>query len=288
MRFIVYTFHLITWLFVLQACSGGTDTAVNKSKQALVSVKGKTLYLNEINEVIPRGLTPADSTLAAEAYIKMWIKNELIYDKAIDNLSDKETINELVENYRQSLITYTYQEQLVKERLRKNISDAELLKYYNEHPDQFQLETEVLKGLFLKVPKTSPQLNDLKKWCKQNDNKAIASIEKYSLQNAVIYDLFYDRWVSLDDVLTNIPQQIGDNKQFLANNKYFETEDSTFVYLLKVKEYIFAGKAAPFEFVKGEVMDILINQKKDAFLKEIEEDLYKTAVDKGQIKFYTE
>lgn len=288
MKFVVYAFHLIGLLFILQACSDKTDATVNKSEQALVSVKGKTLYLDEINEVIPKGLNPADSTLAAEAYIKMWIKNELIYDKAIGNLSDKDAINELVENYRQSLITYTYQEQLVKERLRKNISDNELLKYYNEHPDQFQLETEVVKGLFLKVPKTSPQLNDLKKWCKQNDNKAIENIEKYSLQNAVIYDFFYDRWVSLDDVLVNIPQRISDNKQFLSNNKFFEAEDSTFVYLLKVKEYIFAGKEAPFEFVKGEVMDILINQKKDAFLKEIEEDLYKTAVDKGQIKFYKE
>jgi len=254
---------------------------------ALVSVNGKILYKNEIDNIVPQGLNPTDSTLAAESYIKMWIKNELVYEKAVDNITDQSKIDELVENYRQSLVIYTYQEHLIKERLAKNISDKELQEYYNANIDNFKLESDIIKGVFIKVPITAPQIDDLKKWSKQGDEQAIENIEKYSLQNAVIYDYFYDKWVNLDDVMATVPYAPDRNtKQFLSNNKNFEVQDSSYVYLLTIKEYMLEGNQAPFEYVKGQLLDIVVNQKKVSFIKNFEDDLYNTAVKKNQIKYY--
>ncbi|NDW18316.1 peptidyl-prolyl cis-trans isomerase [Dysgonomonas sp. 216] len=252
----------------------------------LVEVNGKALYLEEVAESIPKGLSPTDSTLNAEAYIKMWIKDELMYEKASENITDKKKIDELVENYRQNLTIFTYQEQLLKQRLSKEISENELKDYYDKNSQNLDLQTDIIKGLFLKVPLTSTRLEDLKKWYKSTSESAIENIEKYSLENAVIYDLFYNNWVSFDDVLLNIPQVIPDKRIFLKENKQIEVEDSLYVYLLNIKDYKLAGDNAPFEFTKGQIMEILLNQRREDFTKQIEADLYDEALKQGKITFF--
>ena len=271
---------------IFQACSPKTEQSDTTGEQALVNVNGKVLYKYEVDQIVPKGLNQTDSTLAAEAYVKMWIKNELIYEKAEENINDKEKIAELVNNYRQTLTIYTYQEQLLQERLSKTISDKEIEEYYQNNPDKFDLESNIVKGLFLKLPLNAPQLDELKKWYKQTNDKSIENIEKHSLQSAVIYDYFYDKWVDFDGVMNNIPYIVTDSKQFLQNNKSFETQDSSYVYLLNIKEYALVGSKAPFEYAKGQVLDILLNQKKEAFIKKFEDDLYNTAVKNNQIKYY--
>lgn len=269
------------------SCTKQRELQDSDDDTALVNVNGKILYKNEIDNIIPKGLNPTDSTLAAEGYIKMWIKNELVYEKAAENLGDQSKIDELVENYRQSLVIYTYQEQLIKERLTKNIKDKELEEYYNANLDNLKLESDIIKGLFLKVPLAALQLEDLKKWIKQGNDEAIENIEKYSLQSAVIYDYFYDKWVNLDDVMASIPYSMnGNSKQFLLNNKNLEVQDSTYVYLLNIKEYMLEGSQAPFDYIKGQLLDIVTNKKKVSFIKGFEDDLYNTAVQKNQIKYY--
>jgi hypothetical protein len=269
------------------ACSKNESRSMEDvSGQALVSVDGKTLYKQELDGIIPKELSAADSTLAAEAYIKMWIKNELMYEKARENLADKREIDELVNNYRHSLTIYTYQEQLLKERLSKNITDKELRDYYDSYPEQFKLETNIIKGLFLKAPVSSPHLEDLRKWYAQTSEKAIENIEKISLQNAVIYDYFYDKWVDFDDVMSNIPKEIYNSVQFLNDNKKLEVRDSAYVYLLSIKEYALVGSKAPFEFAKGRILDILISHKRDGFIKKFETDLYESAIANDKVKFH--
>lgn len=284
LRYSLFIFTLI--VILASACSTKNESAPNPGDEALVSVNGKTLYRYELDHIIPNDLNATDSTLAAEAYIKLWIKEELMYKKALGNLNDEKRIDELVENYRQSLTIFTYQEQLLNERLTKTIGDNELEEYYNKNSDKFDLQTNIIKGLFLKVPRTSPQLEDLKKWYKTPTDKAVENIEKYTLQNAVIYDYFYNRWVDFDDVANNIPTPITDTKLFLQKNKYFETQDSAYVYMLNIKEYSLAGSTAPFEFVKGEILDILLNQKKEGFIKNFENELYENAIKKNEITFH--
>ena len=284
-RLAIYCNALLTTI-LLSTCSPKSNFAETENGQALVSVGEKTLYKQELERATPEASNTIDSTLAAEAYMKMWIKNELMYEKAKENLTDKEKIDELVENYRHSLTIYTYQEQLLRERLSKGITDKEFKDYFDSNPERFKLEADIIKGLFLKVPQTSPRLEDLKRWYTLSNDEAIENIEKFSLENAVIYDYFYDKWVYFDDILANIPNDINSPERFLKEQKRLEVQDSAYVYLLNIKEYALTGNAAPFEFAKGQIFDILLSQKRESFMKEFEDDLYKKAIDDGKIKFH--
>lgn len=128
-------------------------------------------------------------------------------------------IDKEVERYRKELITYEYRNRLVGEKAGTEFSDEDMEAYYKANPEQFRLKRAVIKGLFLKVPEKSPNIDKLKRWYSSGKPEAIENIEKYGLKNAVIYEYFYDKWVDLDEVMANIPYVMEDETSFLKNIK---------------------------------------------------------------------
>ena len=286
MKKIIVGLLLSLIFFVTYSCGKKDSTTVDPTQNPVVTVKGQTLYRATLNEVLPVGLSPEDSTEAAQSYINMWINDLLMYDKAKQNITNQEEVDMLVQNYRKSLIANIYQEQLLRQQLSKLISENELKAYYEQNKERFGLEENIIKGLYLKVPVGSSHLSNFQKWYKQGTNDAIENIEKNSLQNVVGYEYFYDRWVDFDEVLDNIPTLITDQRQFLQTNKNLEVRDSSFVYLLNIKEYKLAGNDAPYEYIKGQLSEIFTEQRKADFLKQVQKDLYDKAVSDEEIKFY--
>lgn len=273
---------------ILYGCSQKktNDAALQKGEIPLVTVKGKTLYADELDRALPEGLSETDSTTAANNYVKRWISEVLLYEKAKSNVSNTDEIDKLVENYRQSLTVYTYQEKLLNEILSTPNKEDELRKYYDQNIDQFKLNTYILKGLFLKVPINSAELNNMRKWSQSNTPTAKESIEKASIQNAVIYNYFYDRWTELDEITSNMPTTISNPDQFLKTTKNYEYSDSTFVYLLHIEDFALPGSTAPFDYAKTQIKDFLINQERNQFIMQLETDLYDKALSDKDIKFY--
>ena len=212
-----------------------------------------------------------------------------MYDVALRNLGDeKEEVDKLVEEYRRSLVRYRYQERLVEEKLKTDIRESDKLNYYEENQKKFILDKGLIKGLFLKIPVDAPGLTDVKKWYKSTDVASLEKIEKYSVQNATIYDYFYDKWVDFDEVMDNLPVHVSDPNAYLKANKFVEVADSSYCYLLNIKEYLSVGSVAPYDYASPQITEMLINQRKVDFLKTFEEELYNDAVRGGDVKFYTE
>lgn len=269
------------------ACGGGTEN-VDKDNQPIVTVNDKTLYMSDLLQNLPHGLSTEDSTNFAQSYINGWINDELFYKKAEQNIVDEAEIEELVNNYRRSLIMNSYQQYLLKGELSKKISESDLQGFYDLHKDELKLKENIVKGLFLKVPIESPQLDNFKKWYKQGSDAAVENIEKNSLQNVVGYEFFYDKWIDLNDVMSGIPYRIDDVQSFLKNNKNLEVSDSSFVYLLNIKDYRLTSTVAPYEYAKDKMVNVYLENKKYMFLEEIQKDLYNKALSSGDIKFYKE
>lgn len=266
-----------------------TDKAPRSKGDALVSVGQHTLTAFEVKKLIPKTLSSQDSLMMAESYVKKWVKNALIYDLANKHLEDeKEEIDRLVDAYRQSLMSHKYEEKLVEERLSAEISDKEISDYYEANKESFLLEEDIVKGLFLKVPSDAPGLSDLKKWCNSGGDELIEKIEKYSLQNAVIYDYFYDRWMSGEEIAENMPVKKSEFNRMLKTDKLIEVSDSAYCYLLKVKEVEFKGNRAPFDYASAQIKEILLSQRKSEFLRSFEEEIYNEAIRKGNVKFHGE
>jgi len=278
-----FTIILLTLLSV--ACSNNLDL---KNSNYLVKVKNKVLYRTVLEENIPAGLSKEDSIIAAESFIRSWINDVLLYDIAQKNFNDKDKVDLLVENYRKSLMIYQYQEQLVNERLTREIDEQSLYDYYNQNKDKLKLERPLIKGLFLKVPVNAPQVEEIRKLYKLSSSVSRDRLESYSLNNAVIFDFFTDKWTDFYDLVENFPKEQMRKEDLTANKKTLEREDSGYYYFLNITDFLLPGDNAPFEYVKTTVYEILINQRRINFLKKTEEELFNRELAKGEIQFFYE
>jgi len=275
---------IVVSLFIV-ACSQNSNT---KDKNALVKVGNKILYRNVLEENIPKGLSKEDSTIAAENFIHSWAKDIVLYNVAAKNLYDRDNIDRLVEAYRKSLLIYQYEEQLVNEKLTNEIDEQALSDYYNQNKDKLKLDRPLVKGLFLKVPVTAPQLDEIRMWYKSATSVSLEKLEKYSVNNDMIFNYFMDKWIDFNDAIDNFPKEQLDKEHLKIQKGTLERQNDNFCYFLNITDFLLSGDNAPYEYAKPTIQEILINQRKIEFLKKTEEDLYQRAIDKGEIQFYNE
>ena len=254
----------------------------------MVKVGNKTLYRDTVEDNIPAGLSEEDSVITAEHFIRTWIDEILLYDIALKNCNDKENIDQLVENYRKSLLIYQYEEQLVNEKLSKTIDEQSIYDYYNRNKEKFKLERSLIKGIFLKVPANAPQVNEIRTWYKSTSSASREKLEKYRLNNIVIYDYFVDRWVDFENLANHWRVNSMDKTDFTVQKKTMEKQDDHYFYFLNITDCLQAGSNAPYEFIKPTIREILFNQQKIDFLKKTKEELFQRGLNKGNIHFYNE
>ena len=280
-------YHWTLVLCFLATLGGCTKKQDHKGKKPLVEVAGKFLYKEDLQGVLPLNLATDDSVLFAESYIRNWIEDVLLFNKAEDNVRDSERIKELVENYRKALVMHAYQEELVKQRLSEEITTAEINKYYEENKSLFFLEKPLAKGLFIKVPLQSSGLADVRRWYKKNTQDAVEKLEKYSLRNAVTYDYFNDQWRPLEEIEAMIPvRNWNSGSNYLKQNRDIELKDTAFHYFLHIEDYLGKGEQRPLDFAQEEIKEILINLKRVDFVNRVKEDLYRQASEKNRIIYY--
>ena len=256
----------------------------------LVKVGNSVLTKQVLDENIPGGLSRDDSIIEAEHYIKAWITDELVYDIAKKNTGDMERINQLVENYRKSLIIYQYQEQLINEKVIRKIDDEDLFNYYKDNKEKFKLDQYLIKGVFLKVPVEAPDVEAIRDNYKSASSPASREkLEKYSARTGATFDYFVDKWISFDEVKNIWPAANRSTLVLRNGQNSFEQQDEVFHYFLNVTEFLSPDDFAPFEYVKPVVQEMVVNQQKKDFLKQTENDIYQRAINKGDVKlFYKE
>ena len=276
------------WLLCLVAVLCGCDRKLDhKGKTPLVEVAGHFLYQEDLQTALPLNASQEDSMLFAENYIRNWVEDVLLFDKAENNVRDTEKVKALVESYRRALVMHSYQEELVNQRLAADITSEEIADYYEKNKSLFVLDKPVAKGLFIKVPLQSPGLADVRRWYKQNAQGAIEKLEKYSLRNAVTYDYFYDQWRPLEEIEAMMPvKNWNTESSYLNQNRNVELKDTAFHYFLHIEEYKGKGEQRPMDFAKEEIQEILIHLKRVEFINQVKEDLYRQASDKNGIIYY--
>ena len=279
---------LFSLLLVSLSCVSCTRSLHKADRNAIVKVGDRILSQEELDRNLNPVLTQEDSIIQSEHFVRSWINDQLLFDVALKNIGNKEEIEKLVENYKRSLIVYQYQEQLINEKLDKEIGEESLLRFYEGNKEGFVLDRPLLKGLYLKIPQGAPQIDDVKKWYKSINPANIEKIEKYSIQNSAVYNYFVDQWVDLYELTSDWPVNYKNDPGFIKRNVFVEQQDTNFYYLLHATDFLLPGETTPFEYTKPIIKEMLLNQKKAEFLKKTEEDLYQRALNRGQIIFYNE
>ena len=276
---------LITGLLILTgAC---TQTVDHKGRQPLVKVGHNYLYQEDLQMVMPVGITGKDSVAFADEYIRNWVEDILLYKKAEGNIPDNAKINELVASYRRALVMHTFQEELVNQEVGNAITDTEVEAYYTANAAAFRAEKPYVQGLYLKVPLEAKKLSSVRSLYKKNTQDAIDKLEKYGISNAVDYDYFYDRWMPVSDIAVKLPmKELTTDADYLNRKRNIEVKDTAFCYFLHVENFIPKGEVLPLEYARNEIKEILINLKRVDFINRMRNDLYEQASEKNEVIYY--
>lgn len=246
-----------------------------------------TLYQADVKGIVPKGSSKQDSTQIVKSYIDSWIRNELVLNKANKNLNDEsKDVEKQLADYKNSLVIYAYEKELVRQQLDTNVKDAEIEKYYNEHEGNFELKDNIIKVLYLKLAKNSPRLYTVRLLYKSSKPADRKLLEDYCHQYAVNYYLDDNSWLLFDDLLKEIPIKTYDKEQFLKNNRYVEIEDSTYLYFVNISGFKIKESTSPLSFEKDNIKSIIINKRKLKLIGDMEKKVYDEAVKNSDIKVY--
>jgi hypothetical protein len=259
----------------------------NEDRKPIAKIHDKYLFLSDIREVIPANKSEEDSLLIASNYINNWIKKQLLLRKAEQNLPrESKDIQKQIDEYRASLLIYKYQQQLIDQKLDTVIDQVEVENYYNQNQSNFMLDKNLVKVLFIKLPANSPNIDNVKKWYRSDDEEDISRLQDYCYQYAEKFDDFEGNWIVFDNLLKNIGYEIQNVEQFLKYNAYIEKKDSVNQYFIKINDYKLVGSHAPMTYVQDKIETLILNKRKHQLLEKLENDIYNEALNHNEFVIY--
>jgi hypothetical protein len=277
---------LLIIVFLSVSCRE-THKAVRRIPVA--EINKTVLYYDEIpGQLMQKGMNKSDSSAVIQNYINKWTKRELLLQKAEENLSDemKADIASELQETRTNLLIYQYQRQMMLEKMDTVISETELEKYYAANEKSFLLSSNIVKALFIKLPFETPELEKIKRLARSDRQSDMQQLESYCFQFAEKFDDFNENWIPMSRLSVELKEDIQNEENFLKRNAFFETKDSSSVYLISIRDYRLRTTLAPFEYVKDDIKRIIWNTRRFEFIQALENGIYNEALKKNSFKIY--
>lgn len=272
-------YFLIVGILFL-SCSGEVN---HKGKTPIAVVDEKYLYFEDVKNVIPFNLSGKDSVEFVDDYIRKWAEDIMFYNTAKSNIDNEKEIDEYVENYRRTLIINRYQERLVREKLNVNISDEEIMTYYNRERSMFLLDYPLVKGVYIKIPSNNKDVGSVRKHMRLKYETDRDWLENFTLKGAADYSYFIGHWENLTEMTQKMPKTV-DSKSIRDIKHLYEFRDSAYVYMLYVDSLIQKGGYIPYELAYKDIREVIYNERKATYIKEVRKELFDNALKNNKIK----
>jgi len=272
----------ILLFFILSGC----DQDENSDERIIARVFEYSLRLAEFESLMPKNYGKEDSTAIADQLIDKWIKEKAVLSLAEKNLSkENKDFSAKLNDYRNSLVIYAYERELVNQKLDTLVSEEETETFFNENIESFKLKSSILRPWFMSVSADAPNKKKLVKWFNGDPEEDIEDLDEYCSKYAETCFLNQENWIYKDDLLKQIPLDVEDWSNFLNTKTYHEFEKDGQLYLLRIFDYKLRGSDAPLELESQKVQNLIINQRKADLVKKMREDAVKEAYSKNKIEW---
>lgn len=273
-------------LLSLGACKP-PEEPVDNNDLLLAQAFNKSLYLSDLAGMIPESSSPEDSSLILNAYIEKWVRESLLMHEAEKNVPHDLDIDELVRDYRASLIRHSYEKMLVEIQLDSVVNVEELNAYYEENKEQYRLENMILRCYLVKVPRDFEDLPTLQKLWKSDDKESYKMLVDFCRNNASLYMLNDSIWYDLPDIVVHLPKDFLTASKAKANRDY-NTADDKFRYFLRVFATTATDEFPPLQYIEAQAKKVILHKRKIKILEERKEEMYERELSRNNVKIYTQ
>ena len=277
----IFLFLLLT--IGIMACQPAEEVSEEK---LLATVYNKSLYLSELDGMFPEGTTSQDSSLTIQAYTNRWVREAILLYEAERNIPTDLNIDKLVRDYRASLIRHNYEQILVQKLLDSTIIQEELLNFYEQNKEQYQLETPIARCYFIKLPLPVNNESELRSWW-QNPSKEgnFKNLVDFVSVQAQAHHLVDSTWQRVEDIAIELPAGTltVDN---VSSKRDFILRDDNFLYFFKLFELKNKKEIAPLGFIQDQARKVILHRRKTKLLEEKKNDMLDLALERKNVEIF--
>ncbi|MDE7161069.1 MAG: hypothetical protein K2O24_09575 [Muribaculaceae bacterium] len=244
--------HLALFLCPAAAAVSCVGHAAEEAPQegVLVILGTDTLRDDDLARMVPVGLTGDDSIAARRVAINDWLTVRLLESLAADNLpeEDMRRINSLAADYRLGLLVDTYRRRAA-DTYGGGVPEDSVRAWYDSHRSAMIAERPLVKGVVIRLPSSSPRLDNARLWMRECSEVSIDRIESELMGEAGGYEYFADRWVDVLDLSESVVGlEPGAAVAMQSVPADMELTSGSWTILLHVSDYLAPGNPLPYEY----------------------------------------
>ncbi len=279
-----FTFLFLFLFLLIGSCK---NTGFTNSETVLARVYDSYLYASNLEGLVPAGVSAADSLAICRNYVGNWIKNQLILSQAEKNLTDaQKDFTRQLEDYRNSLIIYEYETELIRQSLDTIISDEEIEKYYQANQQHYKLSDNIVQVVFASVDVDSPKSERIKSLVESELQEDRDSLEFYCLRYAEDYDIVDDGWVVFNEFLTRVPITTSNPESYLSKNKFVELKTENECYYIHFLDFMLAESISPLALERNNIKSIILNMRKKKLIRAMKQEIQMQALENNDFEYY--
>jgi hypothetical protein len=268
---------LFLLIVFMASCSHNRD-----GQKPIARVEDTYLYPSDLEGLVKPGTSIKDSILMVKNFISDWIHQQVLVIKAQENIEvDKKELDKKIEDYKESILIYQYENEIVNQKLDTIVTDKQVEEFYLAHKDEFILHTDLVRLTYVKIPNNQSDIINIRRMFADPSINAL-QIQDVCKKAKLTSSFDESSWISADFFPPTM--QIS----FAKTKGYLEQHDSLFTYLSQVKEFLPKGNPSPKSYVKDQIFKIVVNQRKVQMIKSLREDLYKEALQKSDFEIIDE
>jgi hypothetical protein len=246
------------------------------------------LYLSDLSG-LTKNMSIKDSVAFLANYSESWVRRRLLLKKAEENVPiDELGIDKKVEDYRQSLLLYEYEKELINQKLDKGVSEAEIQEFYDKNKDKFTLESDIYDVQYVEIHTDAQDLDKMRQIIlnpKTEDD--VNKREGYCKVYAQSYSFADSNWMASSAVLKKFPISANDLKTLSSGGRFVEYKNNRDSYFLYVKTVRHQGDPSPLEYIRNQIKEIVVNKKKVVLIQKIYDGIYAEAIKSGKCEVLT-
>ncbi|MEZ7916511.1 MAG: hypothetical protein QMB95_04370 [Polaribacter sp.] len=254
------------------------------TSEIIAIVNTDKLFKEDLKDFLPRNISREDSLILVKSFIQDWAVKKLLLDAAANNNTQEslKNINNLVQDYKESLLINNFKEALIKQQLDTIISDDEVEAYYLINNENFKLNEVLVKSRYLYFDASVINKKEIVKFFKSEEIEDAEELERQQL-SFKMYQLNDSIWTELDKILLKLPFS---KENLLKKSKFIQKQDSLGLYLVAIKDVLRRNDIAPLSYIKPTIKEMILHKRKIELIRDIEKIIVKDATKNNNFKIY--
>ncbi|MCC6840594.1 MAG: hypothetical protein IT230_10585 [Flavobacteriales bacterium] len=267
----------------LAACKDGEV----ETGKVVAEAYGDKLYWSDLRVVVPLAASPEDSAAIARRFIDNWARDRVMLHMAEQNL-DKSQVNleAQLKAYRESLLTFAYEQALVAQNLDTVVTGSQIQDYYDKNMANFQLRDNLVRVRWFKFrDHDRRQVKRVDQLWRSNDPEDLHKLELLLARQGVPIVDSREEWLEFGALQQQVPLRPNNPTDWLQRQTKVTVEDSSGTYFVNFLDHRLKDSTTPIDLVEPQIRAIIINQRKLKFVERMREELYTNAVANKDVRF---